>query len=128
MGLPCARAASFVLVLGLSFASAGCAVEWTREHALYCRMDETLAVRETLSFDRAAIDDAAWRRFETDAIASAFPDAFTVTDARDHRIVAIVHADDAASDAAAREIVKRFHADFPRSTVRRERTTVCASR
>jgi hypothetical protein len=117
----------FALV-GLSVASSGCAVEWTREHELYCRMDETLAIRETLTFDRAAIDEPTWQRFESDAIATAFPNGYTLIDARDSRVVTLVHPDDGASDAAAREIVKRFHAEFPQSRAFRERTTVCASR
>ena len=45
-------------IVALTLAGSGCAVEWTREHELYCRMDETLAIRDTLSFDRGAIDDA----------------------------------------------------------------------
>lgn len=123
----CARCLIVTALAALSFASSGCAVEWTCEHALHCRMDETLAIRETLSFDRAAIDDVAWKRFETTAVATAFPQGFTLIDARDHRVVTIVHTDGTASDAAVRNIAARFHAEFPHARVLRERTTVCAA-
>jgi hypothetical protein len=147
MALPCARGfrLPFVIAAGLSLAGSGCAVEWTREHRLYCRMDETLGIRETLYFGRSipdggTVDDASWKRFEDDVIAHAFPNGFTVLDAHGSwrgadgatisepsRVVAIVHADDAASDAAIREIVKRYRTEFHQEAVLRERTAACTS-
>ena len=86
------------------------------------------------------VEDAAWKRFEDDAIARAFPNGFTVLDARGSwrgadgatisepsRVVAIVHADDTASDAAIREIVKRYRTEFHQEAVLRERAAVCMS-
>ena len=134
-----------LLAAALAAALQGCAVEWTREHRLYCRMDETLGIRETLYFGRSipgggVVGDADWQRFENDVIAHAFPNGFTVLDARGSwrgadgamisepsRIVAIVRADDAASDAAIGEIVRRYRADFHQEAVLRERTAACAS-
>lgn len=129
MASPCARSSGFraAVAIALSLAVSGCAVEWTREHKLYCRMDETLGIRETLTFDRGAIDDAAWQRFEDDTIAHAFPHAFTTIGTTSSRVVTIAHADDAVSDAAAGEIVKRFRAEFPHDALRRERSAVCLS-
>jgi len=144
---PCARSSwiRIAVAIALSLAGPGCAVEWTREHKLYCRTDETLGVRETLYFGRSIpgggmVDDASWKRFEDDAIANAFPTGFTVLEARGawrgadgvtisepSRVIAIVHADDAASDAAIREIVKRYRSDFHQEAVLRERAAVCIS-
>ena len=144
---PCARHSwiRVASVIALSLAGSGCAVEWTREHKVYCRMDETLGVRETLYFGRSipgggTVEDAAWKRFEDDAIARAFPNGFTVLEARGawrgadgamtsepSRVVAIVHADDTASDAAIRDIVKRYRAEFHQEAVLRERAAVCIS-
>jgi hypothetical protein len=144
---PSARRPLFrvAVAIGVLLAGSGCAVEWTREHRLYCRMDETLGIRETLYFGRSipgggVVDDASWKRFEDDAIARAFPNGFTVLDARGSwrgadgaaisepsRVIAIVHADDAASDAAVREIVKRYRTEFHQEAVLRERTAACTS-
>jgi hypothetical protein len=147
MASPCVRR-SFLRIAcatALSLMGSGCAVEWTREHRLYCRMDETLGIRETLYFGRSipdggTVDDASWKRFEDDVIAHAFPNGFTVLDAHGSwrgadgatisepsRVVAIVHADDAASDAAIREIVKRYRTEFHQEAVLRERTAACTS-
>ena len=147
MASPCAHPSLLrvAFAVALSLAGSGCAVEWTREHKLYCRMDETLGVRETLYFGRSIpgggkVEDAAWKRFEDDAIARAFPSGYTVLDARGSwrgadgatisepsRVVAIVHADDAASDAAIREIVKRYRTEFHQEAVLRERAAICMS-
>jgi uncharacterized protein DUF3574 len=146
MALPCARFVHrLTSVIAFAVAVSGCAVEWTREHRLYCRMDEALSIRETLYFGRSIpgggwVGDADWKRFEDDVIARAFPNGFTVLDAHGSwrgadgatisepsRIVAIVHADDAASDAAIREIVKRYRGDFHQEAVLRERAAVCMS-
>ncbi|HKE47401.1 MAG TPA: DUF3574 domain-containing protein [Rhodanobacteraceae bacterium] len=126
-------------------ATSGCAVEWTREHTLYCRMDEKLAIRDTLYFGRAipgggTVGDADWSRFESDVIAHAFPQGFTVLDARGSwrgndgatvsepsRAVVIVHEDDAASDAAIRDIVQRYRSEFRQEAVLRERSAACLS-
>lgn len=108
-------------------------------------MDETLGIRETLYFGRSipgggTVGDADWKRFEDDVIAHAFPNGFTVlvangswrgadgaTISEPSRVVAIVHADDAASDAAVREIVKRYRTEFHQEAVLRERTAACTS-
>jgi uncharacterized protein DUF3574 len=131
--------------LAAMHALSGCAVEWTREHRLYCRMDEQLKLRDTLYFglsipDGGAIDDAQWKRFEDDVIARAFPDGFTVaqahgawrgtdgkTVAEPSRVVTIIHADDGASDAAIRDIVQRYRSLFRQEAVLRERTAACVS-
>ena len=123
----------------------GCAVEWTRQHELYCRMDEQTEIRDTLYFGRAIpgggeVGDADWNAFERDVLAKAFPNGFTVLEAKGtwrgadgamisepSRVIAIVHADDAAADAAVRKVVKAYRTTFRQEAVLRERTTVCAS-
>ncbi len=131
--------------LAIAFALSGCGVEWTRKHELYCRMDEQLKLRDTLYFGLSipgggSVDDSAWTHFADDVIGQAFPQGFTVVDAHGtwrgadgaaisepSRVVMIVHADDAASDAAIRAIVQRYRALFHQEAVLRERTDVCAS-
>ena len=123
----------------------GCAVEWTREHRLYCRMDEKTLIRDSLYFGRAipgggSVGDADWKRFETDVLVHAFPQGFTTFDAQGSwrgadsaivsepsRVVVFVHADDATTDAAVRDVVARYRTTFHQESVLRERTTVCAS-
>ena len=124
---------------------AGCDVEWTRKHELYCRMDERLELRDTLYFGLSIpgggnVSDADWQRFADDAIGRAFPSGFTVVDAHGtwrgadrsavsepSRVVTIVHPDDGASDAAIRSIVQRYRTTFRQEAVLRERTSVCVS-
>src|SRR4051794_6590041 len=77
------------LVAFVAIASGGCHVELLREHPLGCRGDERSLARDTLYFGASipgggAVDDAAWRSFETDAIAAAFPSGYTVTDGSGH--------------------------------------------
>lgn len=123
----------------------GCAVEWTREHRLYCRMDEQTQIRDTLYFGLSvpgggSVSEAEWKRFENDVLSTSFPQGFTVVDAHGtwrgadgvtvsepSRVVAIVHADDTASDAAIRDVVKRYRDSFHQEAVLRERGAVCAS-
>lgn len=139
------RPACTAALLAALLALQGCAVEWTREHRLYCRMDEKLEIRDTLYFGRSIPDggtvaDADWSRFEADVIAHAFPQGFTVLDARGSwrgadgaivsepsRAVVIVHEDDAASDAAIRDIARRYRETFRQEAVLRERSTACVS-
>lgn len=120
-------------------------MEWTREHRLYCRMDEKLAIRDTLYFGRSIPDggtvgEADWNRFENEVIGRAFPQGFTVLDAHGSwrgadgaivsepsRVVVIVHADDTASDAAVRDIAERYRAMFRQEAVLRERSAACSS-
>ena len=129
----------------LAIQLAGCAVELTREHRLFCRMDETLGIRETLYFGRSIpggglVADANWKRFEDETIARAFPNGFTVIDAHGSWrgadgatisepsiVVAIVHPDDAESDAAIRGIVRRYRDEFHQESVLRDRTAACTS-
>ena len=133
------------IVVAMLLALSGCAVEWTREHRLYCRMDEQLRLRDTLYFGLSiagggTVGDADWKRFEDDVLGRAFPDGFTVLDAHGtwrgsdgatvsepSRVVAIVHADDAVSDAAIRDIVQRYRTAFRQKAVLRERAAVCVS-
>src|SRR3982750_3772619 len=109
---------------------AGCDVEWTRKHELYCRMDERLELNDTLYFGLSipgggSVSDAEWARFADEAIGHAFPNGFTVIDAHGtwrgvdgaavsepSRVVTIVHPDDGASDAAIRAIVQRYRTTF----------------
>jgi hypothetical protein len=139
------RSARLCAFFALASVLAGCDVEWTRKHELYCRMDEQLELRDTLYFGLSipgggTIGDAEWARFADDAIAHAFPNGFTVVDARGSwrgtdgaaisepsRIVTIVHPDDGASDAAIRAIVQRYRSTFRQEAVLRERTSVCVS-
>lgn len=140
-----ARATGLALALALTSGLHGCAVEWTREHRLYCRMDEKLSLRDTLYFGRSipgggSVADADWDRFRNEVIGRAFPQGFTVLDARgswrgtdgavvsepSHAVV-IVHDDDAASDAAIRDIAGRYRETFRQEAVLRERAAVCVS-
>jgi hypothetical protein len=123
----------------------GCQLDWVREHPLGCRMDEQLAVRDTLYFGRSIpgggeVDDAAWRAFETATLLPAFPLGYTVLDANGRwrgedgatigeasRLVVIVHADDSARDAAVRDVVSRYRTQFRQESVLRERAAVCTS-
>jgi hypothetical protein len=127
----------------LAILLAGCALEVMREHRLFCRTDETLGIRDTLYFGRSMPDggmvsDGDWKRFEDDAIAREFPNGFTVIDAHGSwrgadgatiaepsRVVAIVHPDDAESDAAIRAIVRRYRDEFHQESVLRDRTATC---
>lgn len=131
--------------LAVVFALSGCAVEWTRKHELYCRMDEKLELRDTLYFGLSIpgggnVADADWKQFADDTIGHAFPNGFTVVDAHGtwrgadgasvsepSRVVTIVHPDDGASDAAIRAIVQRYRTTFRQEAVLRERTSVCVS-
>jgi hypothetical protein len=134
-----------LFMLAVMFALQGCAVEWTREHRLYCRMDEQLQIRDTLYFGLSipgggTVSDADWTHFETDVLAHSFAAGSTVVDAHGawrgpdgdavsepSRVVVIVHADDAASDAVIRDVVQRYRSAFHQQAVLRERAAVCAS-
>jgi hypothetical protein len=129
----------------LAILLAGCALEVMRGHRLFCRTDETLGIRDTLYFGRSIpggglVGDDDWKRFEGEAIARAFPNGFTVIDAHGSWrradgaaisepsiVVAIVHPDDAESDAQIREIVRRYRDQFHQESVLRERTATCTS-
>jgi hypothetical protein len=137
------RRVPFVLVILLALQ--GCAVEWTRAHPLYCRMDEQMLIRDTLYFGLSipgggSVGEADWKHFENDVLSQSFPNGFTVFDAHGSwhgadgatvsepsRVVAIVHADDAASDAAIRDAVTRYRDMFHQESVLRERGAACAS-
>ena len=124
---------------------AGCDVEWTRKHELYCRMDERLEIRDTLYFGLSipgggSVGDADWNQFADATIGPAFPNGFTVLDGHGtwrgadgaavsgpSRVVTIVHPDDSASDTAIRAIVQRYRTAFRQEAVLRERTSVCVS-
>lgn len=125
-------------------ATVGTKPEWTVEHALGCRLDEQRLVRDALYFGRSTpggdVDDAAWRAFEDEVVAAAFPHGFTVLDASGRwrgadgalasegsRVVLVVHADDAATEARVRGVVARYRERFRQESVLRERAAVCAS-
>lgn len=139
---PAVRRIGLVAVLALP---GGCQLDWVREHPLGCRLDEQLAVRDTLYFGRSIpgggeVDDAAWRAFETATLLPAFPQGYTVLDANGRwrgddgvtigeasRVVVIVHADDSTRDAAVRDVTARYRTQFRQESVLRERSAVCAS-
>lgn len=139
------RNALVIALCVLAPAMHGCGLEWTREHELYCRMDERLQIRDTLYFGLSipgggSVADADWARFEADVIGHAFPKGFSVlaghgswngadgtTVSEPSRIVVILHDDDSASDAAVRDIVQRYRATFHQEAVLRERSVACSS-
>ena len=127
-----------------ALASGGCQLELLRDNPLGCRGDERSLVRETLYFGAsipggAAVDDDAWRQFESDAIAPAFPRGYTVADANGHwrgddgrsetersSVVTIIHADSAHDSQAVRAIAASYVSRFHQESVLRERSAVCA--
>ena len=124
---------------------AGCHADWVREHPLGCRLDEQLAIRDTLYFGRSIpggseVDADAWRRFETGVLLPAFPRGYTMLDAAGRwrgadgttigeasRVVVIVHADDSASESTVRGVVARYRSEFHQESVLRERGAACVS-
>jgi len=140
------RQLALLVALAIACTLCGCGnVEWMQKHELYCRMDEKLEIRDTLYFGLSIpgggnVADADWKAFADDAIGHAFPNGFTVADARGtwrgadgaavsepSRVVTIVHPDDAASDAAIRALVQRYRTTFHQEAVLRERTSACVS-
>jgi len=149
MSAPAARAC---LVAGLAAAAGalgGCGeggkMEWVVEHPLGCRLDEQRLVRDTLYFGRSMpgggeVDEAAWRGFEDDVLAAAFPHGYSVVEANGHwrgadgaplaersRIVLAVHDDDAASEQRVRVALASYRERFHQESVLRERGAVCAT-
>jgi hypothetical protein len=138
-----ARPAALLCVAGLALS--GCKLDWVREHPLGCRLDEQLALRDTLYFGRSMpgggeVDADAWKRFESETLAPAVPRGYTVVDAAGHwrgadgtvvsessRVVIVVHGDDAASESALRDVVARYRSMFHQESVLRERANVCAT-
>ena len=132
-----------VAAIVASILTSGCAVEWTRDHPLYCRMDEQRLIRDTLYFGRSIpgggeVGDADWKRFESDVLARAFPKGFTVLDSHGAwrgasgdlttergQLVIVLHGEEAASDAAVKETIARYRAMFRQKAVLRERSTAC---
>lgn len=139
------RVVAGTLLLAAMLGLGGCSVEWTREHRLYCRMDERTQIRDTLYFGLSipgggSVGDADWKRFEKDVLVPSFPQGFTVLDAHGtwrgadgtsvsepSRVVIVVHADDAATDAEVREVARRYREAFRQEVVLRERGPVCVS-
>ena len=133
------------IIAAMQIALAGCAVEWKRDHPLYCGMQEKTWIRDTLYFGMSIpgggeVSEADWKRFETDVIGHSFPQGFTVIDAHGTwrgadgetsaeptRIVIVTHANDAAAEAAVREIAQRYRTMYRQEAVMRERNTVCLS-
>jgi hypothetical protein len=138
------RAAAGCALLA-ALALGGCRLDRLREHPLGCRAGEQALVRDTLYFGRALpdggdVEDGAWRRFEHDVLAPAFPRGYSVLDASGHwrgadgqalaersRVVIIVHADDAAAAATVRDVAARYRSLFRQESVLRERSAVCAT-
>jgi len=134
-----------MFVLAVLLCLPGCALEWTREHHLYCPLQEQPQIRDMLYFGRSIpgcgeVGDAEWKSFETEVIARAFPQGFTVleahgawrgangeTAAEPTRIVVIVHAEDAAAESSIRDIAQRYRTTFRQEAVMRERSAVCVS-
>jgi hypothetical protein len=134
-----------LFLVGMLAVTAGCHMDWVREHPLGCRLDEQLLVRDTLYFGRAIpaggeVDETAWRGFESDVLGATFPHGYTLLDGHGRwrgadgatigeasRIVIVVHADDRADEARVREVVARYRTLFRQESVLRERTAVCAS-
>lgn len=131
--------------LTMLLAIQGCAVEWTREHRLYCRMDERLLLRDTLYFGLSVpgggeVGEADWQHFENDDLTRAFPKGFTVLDAHGAwrgtngesvhepaRVVIVIDDDDATSRSAIDDVVRNYRAKFHQEAVLSERTAVCVS-
>jgi hypothetical protein len=136
---------ALAFVAAMQIALAGCAVEWKRDHPLYCGMQEKTWIRDTLYFGLSIpgggqVTDADWKRFETDVIGGAFPQGFTVIDAHGAwrgangetaaeatRIVIVTHADDATAESAVRNIADRYRTMYKQEAVMRERDAVCVS-
>jgi len=134
-----------VMVLAAGFSLSGCAVQWAREHPLYCLESEKTFVRDALYFGLSIpgggeVSAGDWKRFETDVVSAAFPQGFTVLDshgtwrgdngetvAEPGHIIVILHEDDSRSAAAIRDIADRYRTMFHQEAVLRERSTVCAS-
>lgn len=130
-------------MLAAAALTAGCNVEWVREHPLGCRLDEQRLVRETLYFGASIpgggeVDAGAWARFENEVLTPAFPQGYTVVDAHgkwrgndgatigeSSRLVTIVHADDVAGTDAVRRIAQRYRETFRQEAVLHERSAVC---
>lgn len=131
--------------LTMLLAIQGCTVEWTREHRLYCRMDERLLLRDTLYFGLSVpgggeVGEADWQHFENDDLTRAFPKGFTVLDAHGAwrgtngesvhepaRVVIVIDDDDATSRSAIDDVVRNYRAKFHQEAVLSERTAVCVS-
>ena len=139
------RLRPFTLLAALVPLVSGCNVEWKRDHPLYCSLQDQTSIRDTLYFGLSIpgggeVTDVDWKRFETDVIATAFPQGFTVIDAHGAwrgangettaeatRIVIITHPDDSAADAAVRALAERYRVMFKQEAVLRESDAVCVS-
>ncbi|MEO8671950.1 MAG: DUF3574 domain-containing protein [Tahibacter sp.] len=134
---------TFAILAAAAFLCSACAVEWKREFALQCRLDEKIALRDALYFGRnipggGTVTDADWEHFRDESVASAFPDGFTELNAVGHwrnsagvrvaeatRIVLVVHTDDGVSEQALDRIVTTYRERFRQESVLRERSRVC---
>jgi len=135
---------SCAMLLVASTTLAGCGLDWRREHPLGCRLDEQPLVRDTLYFgasipDGGEVDAAAWRKFEDDTLAPAFPDGYTVTAANGTwrnkngesiheatRVFTVVHADTAEWAATLRRVAAGYRDRFHQQSVLHEYSVVCA--
>ena len=137
------KTAAFVLALG-ALGCGGCHLELLRDNPLGCRSDEQSLVRDTLYFGASIpgggeVDESAWKQFENEFVAPAFPSGFTVIDGKGHwrgedghdraehtRIVTVLHSDSVQDAQALRAIAKRYVDRFHQESVLRERNAVCA--
>ena len=122
----------------------GCQLESRREHILACRSDEQLLARDTLYMGASIpgggeVDVGAWRQFENDTLAPAFPQGYTVIDANGvwrgddgkvtretSRVVVIVHVDTPEWAARLRDVTARYRERFQQESVLHEHGVVCA--
>jgi len=135
-------------LVAMTLALQGCAVDWAREHRLYCRISEPAEktlIRDTLYFGSSIpgggdVGSNEWADFESTVLAREFPQGFTVFDShgawrgengdtvreRGH-VVVLVHANNAAAESAVRRIIERYRATFHQEAVLRERTIACVT-
>jgi hypothetical protein len=122
-----------------------CQLEWRREHTLVCRTDEQMLMRDTLYFGASIpgggeVNASAWRQFENETLAPAFPQGYTVIDANGvwrgddgkatreaSRVVVIVHADTAEWTSKLRSVTTRYRDRFQQESVLHEHGVVCAT-
>lgn len=132
------RAALACLLLA-ACAAGGCA----STPVARCPAGMARSVEDTLYFGAqrpggGVVTEAEWTRFAQDTVAPAFPEGFTTWPAQgawrgnegvllreDSRVLVVVHADDAAADAAVQGVADAYQARFEQEAVLRTRTPAC---
>jgi hypothetical protein len=118
-------------------------VACTTTPGAFCASGEKMAVADTLYFGTekpgGPVTPAEWNEFLANAVTPLFPDGLTVWPATGQwksaggivregsYVLSLVHADDAASENAIREIVQAYKTQFHQEAVLRSRTTTCMS-